>query len=180
MFGGTWRVVLLAAVAAAALAAPASPATDRAQTRVSSVSSLESAVLVEVNALRRRHGLVPLRLSPQLSTAAASHSRAMASRGFFAHRSADGSTFWQRVRRFYPLARFRYWSVGENLLWSASPDFEASDAVRMWLESPPHRRNLLNSRWREVGLSAVFAPAAPGRFGGAAVTIVTANFGVRR
>jgi uncharacterized protein YkwD len=50
----------------------------------------------------------------------------------------------------------------------------------MWLRSRPHRRNLLTPRWREIGLSAVHVAAAPGFFGGRTVTIVTADFGVRR
>ena len=49
----------------------------------------------------------------------------------------------------------------------------------MWLASPPHRANLLDPHWREVGLSAVHATSAPGVYGGEAATIVTADFGVR-
>jgi hypothetical protein len=50
----------------------------------------------------------------------------------------------------------------------------------MWLNSPPHKKNLLTARWREVGLSAVHVLSAPGTFGSREVTIVTADFGVRR
>jgi hypothetical protein len=39
---------------------------------------------------------------------------------------------------------------------------------------------LLTARWREVGLSAVHVNSAPGVYGGNAVTILTADFGVRR
>ena len=42
------------------------------------------------------------------------------------------------------------------------------------------RKIMLTARWREVGLSAVHVPSAPGTFGGREVTIVTADFGVRR
>ena len=75
----------------------------------------------------------------------------MAQRGFFSHESANGSAFWQRIKRYYPLQGAHYWAVGENLLWS-SPDVDAADALDMWLNSPPHRKNLLTARWREVGL----------------------------
>ncbi len=47
------------------------------------------------------------------------------------------------------------------------------------MESPKHRENILTPRWREVGLSAVTVPAAPGVFGGRDVTIVTSDFGTR-
>jgi uncharacterized protein YkwD len=49
----------------------------------------------------------------------------------------------------------------------------------MWLDSPPHRKILLTSAWREVGLGAVRALAAPGVYKGLDVTILTADFGVR-
>jgi uncharacterized protein YkwD len=50
----------------------------------------------------------------------------------------------------------------------------------MWLNSPKHRKTMLRTRWREVGVGAVQAGSAPGVFGGREVTIVTADFGVRR
>jgi uncharacterized protein YkwD len=147
--------------------------------RASATSALEAQVLVEVNTLRRGKGLKPLRLSTRLSAAADVQSAAMARKGFFSHDSADGSAFWKRIQRFYGSSGYRFWSVGENLLWS-SPDVDSGTALRMWMNSPEHRANLLNRSWREIGLSAVHASRAPGLFGGRDVTIVTADFGVRR
>jgi uncharacterized protein YkwD len=103
----------------------------------------------------------------------------MSARGYFSHSSADGSQFDRRIARFYLMGSRRYWSVGENLLWS-SPDVDAARALEMWLDSPEHKQNLLTARWREIGLSAVHAAAAPGTYRGREVTIVTADFGVRR
>src|SRR5205807_2858912 len=120
-----------------------------------------------------------LRISAGLSAAARQHSQQMAVDGYFAHESFDGSAFWKRVQRFYGQGRFGYWSVGENLLWS-SPDVDASGALQMWMNSPEHRANLLTPRWREIGLSAVHAVGASGVYHGLDVTIVTADFGIRR
>ncbi len=156
----------------------AAPARQKNQARVAQ-SALEAGVLGEVNGLRRRHGLLPLRLSGSLSTAARQHSAEMAARGYFSHSSANGSSFDRRVARYYPMGRSRYWSVGENLLWS-SPDVDPAGALKLWFDSPEHRANMLNGRWREIGISAVHAHAAPGTFGGREVTVVTADFGVRR
>ena len=103
----------------------------------------------------------------------------MAERGYFAHDSANGSTFDKRIARFYPMGFHRYWSVGENLLWS-SPDVDASRALTMWINSPEHKANMLNRRWREIGLSAVHSSSAPGTYSGRPVTIVTTDFGIRR
>ena len=140
---------------------------------------LERGVLTEVNALRRQHGLVPLRRSSGLAAAARQHSTEMANRGYFGHRSADGSSFDRRIARFYPRAGYRYWAVGENLLYSTS-SLDAARALDMWLNSPDHRRIILKARWREFGLGAVQVVSAPGVYGGRAVTIVTTDFGVRR
>ena len=156
-----------------------SPAGASSEHRAASLSTLEQGVLADINTLRKQHGLAPLRLSGNLSAAARQHSSEMAARGYFSHDSANGSSFDKRIARYYPMGRSRYWSVGENLLWS-SPDVDAGGALNMWWNSPEHRKNMLTSRWREIGLSAVHVAAAPGTFGGREVTIVTTDFGVRR
>ena len=56
---------------------------------------------------------------------------------------------------------------------------EAAQALQLWLNSPEHRANLMNPRWREIGIAAVHATAAPGVFHGLDVTIVTTDFGSR-
>jgi uncharacterized protein YkwD len=142
------------------------------------MGALEQGVLANINAFRRDHKLAPLRLSAKLAAAARSHSTEMAERGYFSHDSANGTSFDRRISRYYSLRGARYWSVGENLLWS-SPDVDAASALNLWLDSPPHRKILLTARWREVGLSAVHVSSAPGTFEGREVTIVTADFGVR-
>ena len=164
--------VLALVLAAVALWAVASPAG-------ASQTGLERGVLGQINDLRRQHGLAPLRFSAKLSAAARQHSLEMASRGYFSHDSANGSSFDRRIARFYPMGSARYWSVGENLLWS-SPDVDPAGALTMWFNSPEHRKNMLTARWREIGLSAVHVTGAPGAYGGREVTIVTADFGVRR
>ena len=170
----------LAFVALGALVlALAAPAAASREARAVRLQGLSAAVLAQMNAVRRAHGLAPLRSSSPLAAAATQHSGEMARVGYFSHNSADGSSFWRRVIRFYSRGRYRYWAVGENLLWS-SPDVGAAAAVRMWMQSPEHRANLLGRRWREVGVSAVHVDSAPGVYGGRAVTIVTADFGVRR
>ena len=177
-------VTRLSAFAAVALAlclglgAAATGAGARPATTVAAAQVLQRQVLVELNVVRRAHGLPPLRGSSPLSAAAGAHSRAMATHGFFAHESLDGSAFWRRVKRYYAPGPSGGWSVGENLLWS-TPGIGAAEAVKLWMESPGHRRNILTARWREIGISAVTASAAPGVYGGRDVVIVTTDFGAR-
>jgi uncharacterized protein YkwD len=175
------RVVALlgAAIAALTIAAVATASPTEHRRPAAALSSLEQGVLADINAFRLQHKLAPLRLSVLLTTSAREHSQEMAAKGYFAHESADGLAFWQRIKSVYPQGAFRYWSVGENLLWS-SPDVDASSALKLGLASPEHRANLMTPTWREIGVSAVHVPAAPGTFQGEEVTIVTTDFGVRR
>ncbi len=172
------HLAVLAALALLSVGATGASAAGNPVRTLSAANQLESQVLGELNAVRRAHGLAPLRLSRPLATAADSHSRAMGTFGFFGHSSRDGSAFWKRVQRFYGPGGSVNWSVGENLLWSTT-GLDASGALKLWMASPSHRKNILTPRWREVGLAAVTVPAAPGVFGGRDVVIITSDFGVR-
>jgi uncharacterized protein YkwD len=172
------RLALLFLPLALALCIGALPASARPQRQASSADALQSGVLADLNATRRAHGLRLLRLSSSLSAAAGQHSVEMATLGYFSHNSANGSSFDKRIARYYPVAGSRYWEVGENLLWS-SPDIDAAGALNMWMNSPDHRANILNPRWRQIGISAVHVNSAPGIYGGGPVTVITTDFGVR-
>jgi uncharacterized protein YkwD len=176
---GIRAAAVLAALAACLLVASPAGAVGGTGRTIQSANVLESGVLAQINAIRAQHGLKPLRLNVKLRAAADAHSAAMGQFGFFTHESRDGSVFWKRVERFYKPAGYGFWSVGENLLWS-SGELTPEAALELWMNSPKHRENLLTARWREVGLSAVTVPAAPGVYNGLDVTIVTADFGVRR
>lgn len=160
-------------LACAVVAAPAGATSAGLQP-----TSLELGVLASLNEVRTEHGLNPLRLSSELSAAARQHSSEMARLGYFSHSSADGSLFWRRIGRYYPVGHFQRWSVGENLVWN-SPGLDAAGAVDAWMQSPEHRENVLTPSWREIGISAVRAAAAPGVFGGRGITIITTDFGLR-
>ena len=142
------------------------------------LSSLELDIVGRINAQRGARGLRSLRVSRGLTAAADYHSHQMGRFGFFEHESRNGAAFWRRIERFYPSGR-GYWSVGENLFWE-SPETSGASAVHEWMTSPPHRADILTREWREVGVAAVHFDAAPGTYRGRSVTIVTADFGVRR
>jgi uncharacterized protein YkwD len=178
--GRAARLTASAVVAAFAVlfAVPAQAAPPLHRRQAAVLGSLERGVLADINAFRRQHHLTPLRISPELNAAARLHSREMAADGYFAHASPGGGAFWKRIERFYPPGTWAVWSVGENLLW-VSPEVSPAGALQLWEKSPEHRANLLTARWREIGISAVHATAAPGVFHGLDVTIVTTDFGVR-
>jgi uncharacterized protein YkwD len=178
--GARTLLSVLACVAAlASIAAVAAPAATSTPTRRdASLLGLESGVLQKLNAIRERHGLVPLRANTRLGAAAVQHSLEMATDGYFQHDSFDGTSFFDRVAQWYSSRGYGYWSVGENLLWS-SPTVDPGQALTMWMHSPEHRANILNARWREIGVGAVHATAG-GTYGNQPVTIITTDFGVRR
>jgi len=171
------RIAVSALVVALALA----PATASAHRGAAAVrqTALEAQLAQQINAVRRNYGLKPLAVSSKLTAAAAAHTREMGAEGYFEHESFDSTPFWKRVARWYPSRGWRSWSVGENLVYR-SPDVSADSAVEMWMNSPPHRANILSRSWREIGISAIHFDAAPGEYNDAAVTIVTTDFGTRR
>ena len=162
-------------LAATALLANSALASSRSETNL---QTMNRQVLSALNHFRAEHGLRALRESAALDRSARQHSLEMGRLGYFAHSSADGMQFWQRIRHFYPAAGHSYWSVGENLVWAA-PTLSAGKAMRMWISSPPHLANLLSHQWRQTGISAVAVAHAPGVYGGRPVTIITTDFGVR-
>jgi len=173
------RFLAVVAVALAATQTWAPAAASDSSTRIERRPALETSVIREINRVRASHGLGQLGAAPGLRTAARSHSRAMLLLGFFGHDSADGTAFSERIKRYYPNRGWHRWSVGETLLARQGGAASAADVVAAWLDSPPHRALILSPTWREAGVAALYAPAAPKAFGGTETLVVTADFGVR-
>ena len=177
------RVRFPAVVIAAMLTlAPATSAATRplgANTDAARQRALESQIVQAINVVRRGRGLRPLTVSTKLAAAAAQHTREMGVDGYFDHDSFNSTPFWKRIERWYPSTKWSSWSVGENIEYE-TPDLDAQQSVTIWMNSPPHRANLLSRTWREIGISAMHFDAASGPYAGKAVTIVTADFGARR
>ena len=171
------RAVILLALALVLAALPvvgragAAVADAGTTTDSQAAGSLEGSLLGRINRARQASGLRILRVSSGLRQAATAHARWLARSGSFTHSSADGSSPATRIKRYY-----RGSVVGETLVWG-SPSISADEALRRWLESPPHRDVLLDSRFREIGLSAVREEDAPGTYGGLDVTVVVADLG---
>jgi uncharacterized protein YkwD len=119
-----------------------------------------------MNEARMAHGLQPLRADGRLERAARSHSSKMIRTGVFFH-----GAFHARIRG----VGVRAPQVGENLAWGVGRVSRARTIVRMWLASPPHRRNLLHPGYRFVGVGALL-----GHFGGyQRALLITTDFAGR-
>jgi len=176
---------LLAPAAPPSQASPQSAAAASAPAQAESVTTAQVAaqqerlIAAEINVVRRSHGLARLTLSRQLTRAGEEHARQLALGGFFSHNWADGTPFGTWIRSFYPVAGAKSWSAAENLAWSVQ-SVTAHQAVELWLASPTHRHILLDKRWRQIGLGVIRADGAGGVYGGQNVSILAAEFGVRR
>jgi len=167
------------AVLATVVASFSLPASAEAQVRYRAADSLERAVVAQVNAIRRARGLSTLAVRPPLTRAAMSHGANMVRYGYFAHSWSNGAPFAQWIRRFWPGCTRCSWSVGKNLYWR-HPNPTAAQVVTAWMNSPPHRRNLLQRDWRAIGVSAVLALNPFGDYAGVPnAMVVVAEFGRR-
>jgi uncharacterized protein YkwD len=140
-------------------------------------AQLQLLIVQDLDAVRHVRGLPPLRSNAALQIAAREHTAEMASFGYFSHDSLDGSSFATRFKLYYRRGHERV-SVAENLFWAAG-DPTAESVIAAWMASAPHRANVLNANWREIGLAAIHMSAAGGAYGGEDVVIITADFGAR-
>jgi uncharacterized protein YkwD len=160
----------------AVLSAPIADASG--QRSISTLNSLNVGVLTQLNIIRAQYQLAPLQINDGLTAAATQHSTQMATDGYFAHNSVDGAAFWKRLLKYYPRVGSGTWSVGENLLWtSGTPN--PQQALALWMASPDHRANILNPNWRNIGISSISKPAAPGTYDGLNIVLITTDFGKR-
>lgn len=58
-------------------------------------------------------------------------------------------------------------------------DMNADQAMQLWLNSPEHRRNLLDPHWQQLGVAAVQVVGGGGVYGAQTVTVITNDFGAR-
>jgi uncharacterized protein YkwD len=176
-------VVLAVAVGSLIAASPAAareqacPAANATPANASK-REIVRATLCELNRERVHYGLRKLKLNKKLSRAARRHARDMARRNYFSHETLGGGSFVDRIRREGYLKGAHEWMVGENLAWGSRGYSRPSVIMRMWMDSPGHRANILNGSFREIGIGLAYdAPVAHG--GNPACTYAT-EFGARR
>jgi uncharacterized protein YkwD len=154
------------AVAAAALLTLAIAGSARATVRCSPgphAGRTPAAVLRLLNAARADAGAPPLRLDRRLNRSSRRHSCDMVAHHYFAHESRSGARFSARIARTGWMRGRRRWNVGENLAWGAGSDAAPRAIVQAWLQSPPHRHNLLAPGFRVVGIGIVAGTPIAGK-----------------
>lgn len=135
-----FRPKALCVALALGLAVPAPASADAVQS-----------VLAGINSVRAKAGCQPLTLNKQLMATAESHARNMAEDDFFGHRDKSGRAFPTRVRA----QGYRLSLAAENI---AAGQKTPEKAVQAWLDSPSHRKNVMNCKFRETGIAMVYQP----------------------
>jgi uncharacterized protein YkwD len=149
----TMRVLVCLLFSAAIFIASSASASEAMVARHSS-EAVRARVVDLVNTARsrgRRCGherfaaVPPLRPSSKLDDAATAHARDMARRKYFEHRGSDGSEPKDRVRR----TGYQWRLTGENIAFGPE---SAEEVVAGWLDSPGHCANIMEPRFKEIGV----------------------------
>lgn len=141
-----------------AFAQSSGPPSPRSAPRPST-STLEEKILRYTNVERGRKGLPPLRISPALKLVARRHSRNMCRTGRFQHESDAFPQGWERFQG--RLRRVGLNSGGENIGYQTmigDPERWAKKMVKGWMTSSSHRKNILDSRFRYMGVGIRSCP----------------------
>lgn len=107
-------------------------------------------VLELCNVERQKAGLAPLRLEAELTGYA--EIRVEETTRKFAHVRPNGK-YCSSIMPFSYYSRFRHY--GENL---AGGQFTPEQAVQGWMNSPGHRANILNPKYKLLGVAYAYRP----------------------
>jgi len=110
-------------------------------------------VLKAHNRIRADARLPALAISPKLQAAARLHAQDMATHGKMTHKGSDGSNSIGRISA----QGYQYRRAGENI---AAGHFTVDGLMKGWMDSPPHKRNILGS-FSQIGVA--YATAENGK-----------------
>ena len=124
--------------------AEAKPVEQPAQT---DVATAKQDIVDRTNALRRAKGVAALRVNDKLMQAAQVRADEMAASSVYSHTRPDG-------RKYITVTDCPY--IGENIHligeWQIRDSSLPSFAVEAWKNSAAHLKNMLNTRYHEIGV----------------------------
>jgi hypothetical protein len=129
-------------------------------------SQIDPDKIVEMtNKERLNAGVSILKENSELDQAALAKATDMFEHNYWAHVSPTGTEPWYFVTQ----SGYKYQHAGENL----ARDFSnPTDVVKAWMASPTHRQNLLDDRYRDIGVAVM-----DGTINGVETTLVVQMFG---
>lgn len=120
------------------------------------LSGVRSTALARVNRARQEEGRSPVAADPRLDAAAQRYAELMLSQGFYGHVTPEGGTPRSRAEA---AGYGQFVFLGENI---AQGLFTPDEVVERWLDSPDHRRNILEARATETGLGVAYGDTPRG------------------
>jgi uncharacterized protein YkwD len=143
------------------------------------VAVVDAATLCLVNRVRASDDLRPLRFNRELGHVAASQVTHMVHADYFADVRPSGQTPLSLVAvTRYPVHAADF-SVGQNIAWGTGSDTTPAHIVQEWMASPPHRKIMLATEFRDAGVAVTPAVPTVLRAGADGATYAI-EFGVRR
>lgn len=137
-----------------------------------SLNADEKQTFVLHNRVRENHKLKPLCVNPKLQKVAWAHSKDMIQRDYFSHTTKGTNRGGcDRIKN----SGYRYRYCAENIAGGERAKGDPDNVMRTWMNSNGHRRNILNEKYREVGIGT-----ETGTFNGKRnYTMYTVDFGTR-
>ncbi len=129
---------------------------------------ISSNIVSLINQARTQAGVEPLNENSALVEYAQVKGQDMINRDYFAHDTPEGKRPWQWINR----GDYDYVYAGENL----AMDFTSAEMVHdAFMKSPSHRRNILNPKYKDVGISVL-----SGQLNGNETILLVEFFGTQR
>jgi uncharacterized protein YkwD len=164
----TRRLCRLATLGAAALALTSAPliampagaaasscAPDTGTTETMTLAAVRDDTRCLLNRKRAAEGVRALTIDRRLTGTARRHSHRMVADQFFAHDSLSGRQFSERIAATGWMDGRGSWIVGENLAWGTGTYATPRAVVKAWMRSPAHRRNIMERRFRVIGIGVM-------------------------
>ncbi len=129
-------------------------------------SNIDQKTVIDLtNQERAKNGLPPVEENSALDKAAELKAQNMFAENYWAHFSPSGKSPWD----FILGSGYKFTYAGENL---AKNFYSANEVVVAWMNSPTHRENLLNDKYRDIGVAV-----AEGVMNGQKTVLVVQEFG---
>lgn len=131
---------------------------------VPDLPQVEQHIVEMTNQVRQEQKLPALKINAMLAKAARAFAQNVAKSGKFSH-TADGRTPAQRAES----VGYKHCEIAENLAMDQdSGGFDtgalALQAIAGWMNSPPHRANILRASVSEIGVGVARAPGPKPKF----------------
>lgn len=122
--------------------------------KVSSINMyLEKEILKYTNEERKMRGLIVLEWNEKLSYAARYHAKDMAVNNYFSHNSYQKTSANELQNLGDAFERIESYIIFPFLAENISAGRNsAKSTVKAWMESPPHRKNILSKKYTQLGV----------------------------